>query len=123
MIFNLITKYSVAGIFNAIIGYLVIFIFLYFNFNHYISSSIGYSAGLICSFFLSKSFVFKAEGKVNKYLLKFLTGFIISFGFQLLFLSFLISYILNPYVSQLLASIIYVVIFFIFSKYWIFNES
>jgi len=93
------------------------------NFSHNISSSIGYAIGLICSFYLSKKFVFKAKGKVNKYLLKFAIGFIISFGFQLLILNILIIYDLNPYISQFCASIIYVILFFIFSKYWIFTEQ
>ena len=40
-----------------------------------------------------------------------------------LILNILIIYNLNPYVSQFCASIIYVILFFIFSRYWIFTKQ
>lgn len=117
-----IVFYGLIGIINSILGFIIIYIFMYIGFSPEISNFIGYILGLLNSFFLNKKFTFNSNGSVIYEFIKFLVSFVVSYLMNFIVLWILIyKLILNPYFSQLLAGSVYVICFFILSKLFIFR--
>lgn len=120
---NHIVKYGIIGVFNTIVGYSIIFLFMYIGVIPELSNALGYFFGIIISYYLNKYYTFKTKEKSKKELLQFILSMLIAYSINLfiLFLSYRIMS-LNPYISQILAGISYTITGYLLSKYWVFNK-
>jgi len=116
-------KFSFAGLLNTLFGYAVIFSLYYLGVSESLSSFSGYAAGLVLSFFFSKKFVFEARGNNFVFALRFLAAFLVSFLVNLIILKIFLYAGFNFYVSQIIASGGYFVVFFFLSKNWVFARG
>lgn len=79
-------KYSLVGVMNTLITFILIFVCKSFlGINEYVSNALGYVGGLINSFIWNKKWVFKSDKKAHIEALKFAIGFLLCYGVQLLF--------------------------------------
>ena len=124
-IFKQLFKYSIVGIFNALIGLGIIFV-LYnlFDINYIIANIVGYAFGLTNSFIWNKSWTFKSKKHYSKEILPFLIIFIISYIINLVVLIASVEIVvINPNISQLLAAGFYTAINFLLNRKWTFSQS
>ena len=83
-LFQLI-KYALVGCLNTGITLFVIFVCKsLLDLNPYIANVLGYTAGLINSFFWNKTWVFKSKNGYSKEAIKFVVGFGVCYSIQLL---------------------------------------
>lgn len=78
-------KYALVGCLNTGITLFVIFVCKsLLDLNPYIANVLGYTAGLINSFFWNKTWVFKSKNGYSKEAIKFVVGFGVCYSIQLL---------------------------------------
>ncbi len=115
-------NYSFIGIINTFIGYLIIFYLTYINIIPEFANITGYCVGFILSFFLNKKYNFKSDRKYRKEVPKFILTVTISYMLNLLVLILLYRILnINIYISQLIASVVYLGAGFLLSYFYIFN--
>ena len=118
---KLFARFSLVGIVNSVLGYSLIFSFMFFGMGPYLSNAISYTVGLIVSFILNKSLVFRSEKKYLAELFKFIVTFICAYSLNLAILYTLLRFNYNPYLSQLLAGGVYTLTVYITSRIWVFR--
>lgn len=116
------SRYSVAGIINTLAGYIVSFSLYYFGASATLASFFGYVAGLLLSFFLSKKFVFRAQGNIVILIARFVAAFAVAFALNMVIIKSFLHFGLGFYLGQIAASAVYFVVFFLLLKYWVFTE-
>ena len=119
---QLFSRYILVGLFNTFVGYFIIFTLMYLmQFSAEISNLLGYSFGLLISYFLNRSFTFKSNQLKRNEFLRFIIVFCLAYGANFVMLIILIHlFDVDNGVSQLLAGVVYVVISFILNKYFVF---
>jgi len=122
--FKLLYKFSLVGAFNTLIGFAIMFTLMFFDQDPYLSNAICYIVCFFLSFFLGKYFVFRTvTSKRISELIKFTLAFTCAFFVNLIALKvFLLAHI-DPYISQLLAGIVYAAISYIISRKWVFKPT
>lgn len=119
---NSFVKYGVIGLVNTIIGYGLIFTFMYLGILAEISNFLGYFVGFFVSYSLNKKYNFKSQNSHKRDLPKFLISMSIAYIFNLLTLIACYRFFgLNSYLSQIIAGAIYTLSGYILSKIWVFN--
>lgn len=116
--------YLFIGIFNTILGYGIIFIFMNIGIIPEISNLIGYLVAVFISYILNKKYNFKNKNSHQKDFPKFLLSMAIAYFSNLLTL--IVSYRflkIDEYLSQILSGVIYVVVGYILSKYFVFKGA
>ena len=122
--FKLIYKFSLVGAFNTLIDFVIIFTLMCFGVEPYLSNTICYMVCFFLSFFLGKSFVFRtAKTKKSSEFIRFILVFLCAFFFNLIALKIFLSADINPYISQLLAGIVYAATSYILSRRWVFKPT
>lgn len=116
-----IGRFSIVGVINTALGYVVIFGGIALGFSSYTSNFAGYAIGLFCSFFLSRTFVFFASGNSRKQSVRFFAAFCIAYVANLGVLYFCLQLNVNQIASQVVAGIFYLSIMFAFSRIWVFK--
>jgi putative flippase GtrA len=116
-----ISRFSIAGFINTTIGYIVIFGGMAIGLSPYGSNFAGYTAGIFCSFFLSKKFVFPKQGKKKYLFWRYLAIFCISYAANLGVLHLCLQGNINSAISQIGAGIIYWLMMFTLSRLWVFK--
>ena len=89
-----------------------------------ISNVAGYAVGLIFSYVLNKNYTFGSVQSKRGEILRFLTVF--AFAYALSFISLLIfihKLNIHESVSQILAGIVYTVMFYILNKFYVFRDA
>lgn len=120
----LIYKFSLVGAFNALIDFVIIFTLMYFGIEPYLSNAVCYIVCFFLSFFLGKSFVFRTvKTKKSSELIRFILVFLCAFFFNLIALKIFLHSHINPYISQLLAGIVYAAVSYVLSRKWVFKPS
>lgn len=115
-------RYSIVGLINTTIGYLLIFSLMYLNVNEYLSNFIGYMSLIIFSFFINRNFTF--DQKKNTRIIRYILMFIGAYTFNLLSLYICVQHLfINPYYSQLIAGIMYILLFYILIRLFVFNQE
>ncbi len=65
-------KFIIAGISNTLIGMVLIFFFYnIFDFGYWASTALGYLAGCVWAYFMSRHFVFRYEKKEKRLIIRF----------------------------------------------------
>lgn len=120
--FKLLYKFSLVGAFNTLIGFAIMFSLMYFGTKPYLSNAACYTVCFFLSFFLGKYFVFRTEtSKRVSELIRFTLAFACAFIVNLIALAAFLHARINPYISQLLAGIIYAAASYILSRKWVFK--
>jgi len=120
--FQKLIKFSIVGLSNTLISYLVfVILFQFFNIDYLISSIFAYIAGLLNSYFWNLRWTFKEEHS-NKIFLKFLIVNILSILSKLLLIYSMVEYLhYNELVAELLAMLSVIVLNFIGNNFWTFR--
>lgn len=91
------------------------------GFSPYICNLAGYSVGFLCSFLLSRLFVFPGGrsigGEVSRYVICFVLAYVANLG--ALHLCLLLN--IREVMSQIISGIVYLVIMFSLSRLWVFK--
>lgn len=119
-------NYSMVGVINTIVGYGTIFIAMSFGLSPYYSNILGYALGLCCSYLLNRFWVFRREatpGHFAKQGLRFLGSFAVAYGVNFLILHLALQMEMGKYLSQIIASVSYVLVMFLITKFWVFREA
>ncbi|MDV3428046.1 MAG: GtrA family protein [Bacillota bacterium] len=121
-----ITRFSIVGIFNTLIDFLMFTIFHEaFGAGYIISQIIGYSTGILNSFILNKKWTFEDKScrkeAVNK-LLQFILVNLITLIITLFFMNLLVKKVnVNVYAAKVFVTFIAQISNFLIYKLWIFN--
>ena len=116
-------RFSLAGVINTLLGYAVIFGCMAAGMSPYASNLLGYSVGLVCSFVLSKTFVFSARGGARRQALRFLLAFAVAYSANLLALHMALKLGAHPVPAQVIASAVYLITMFGVSRSWVFKHG
>jgi len=121
-----ITRFSLVGILNTLIDFLVFTLSHGFIGLNYIDSQIlGYSFGVANSFLLNKKWTFSTTNsnkKTGHELLQFIVVNLFSLCITLLMMSFLVKNLnINVYIAKILVTFIAQITNFLAYKLWVFN--
>lgn len=115
-------RFSFVGIINTAIGYTVIIAGVTFGFSPYESNFAGYLAGVVCSFFLNKTFVFASREHGAKRFGRFVVVFAVSYFMNLVVLHISLQVGAGDIAAQLWAGGCYLIVMFLLSRLWIFKK-
>jgi putative flippase GtrA len=121
---NQFSRFLLAGVFNSLIGWIVIFGGMYLlEMSPEASNVLGYSVGLLVAFVLNRTFIFRSTGRPSVELVRFLAVFILAFGANLVTLFVLVRFFsVHAAASQLLAAVVYVISFYLMNKNFVFQQ-
>ena len=123
---KLLSRFSIIGIMNTLIDFVVFTIFhSFFGINYTISQIAGYSFGVVNSFIFNKNWTFEhknANKKTIHEFLKFIIINLISLIITIICMKFLIkSFAINVYIAKIIVTLIAQITNFIAYKLWVFN--
>lgn len=123
--YRLLTRYSLVGVANTLVGCSVIFACLLAGTSGLAANIAGYAVGLICSFTLNRHYVFGARGAVSaREVAKFLAAFGLSYASNLIVLRSAQSVLGETSAfAQVPAIITYSLVFFIISHRFVFKRA
>lgn len=115
-------KYNLIGIVNTAVGYGIIFGAMYLlQASPVLANAAGYATGMVISFVLNRVWNFKSRAGLGSQALRFFFVMILAYFGNLVVLKALIDRAhVDPYVSQMIASIVFVIISFAINKSWVF---
>jgi putative flippase GtrA len=124
--FKHVTRFSLVGIANTLIDFLMFTVFQGFiGLNYMASQIIGYSFGIANSFVLNKKWTFcgsDSKKKTGHELLQFVVVNLISLFITLLAMNFLVKGLsFNVYMSKIIVTFIAQITNFLCYKLWVFN--
>ncbi|AKA70759.1 GtrA family protein [Clostridium scatologenes] len=124
--FKCLSRFSLVGISNTIIDFIIFTIFQgLIGVNYTISQVLGYSFGVVNSFIFNKKWTFqggKSNKKIYNELFQFIIVNIISLAITVIFMKLLVKdFRLNVYLAKILVTFIAQITNFIAYKLWIFN--
>jgi putative flippase GtrA len=121
---KLFGRFSLVGVFNTLVGYVLIFSLMFLGVGAYLSNALGYGIGFIVSFLLNKNFVFRSRGCYLRESMKFFICMGLAYLLNLTILHFLLRLdTINPYLCQLVAGASYSTAMYLTSRKWIFLKS
>ena len=117
------SRFLLVGVFNTLLGWVIIFGGMYLlGMSPEASNVLGYSIGLLVSFVLNRTFIFRSSGRPSGELARFLAVFILAFGANLAALSVLVRFFfVHEAISQVLAAVVYVITSYIMNKNFVFQ--
>jgi putative flippase GtrA len=119
-----LTKFSLVGVVNTLVGYAVIFGLMYgVGLGPMASNVAGYAVGMALNFILNRTITFSSRAPLPSELFRFLVAFAVAFVLNLLVLHISIDWTgIDAGLGQLIAGVFYVVIFYLLSKYVVFAK-
>ncbi|MCB1080234.1 MAG: GtrA family protein [Chlamydiia bacterium] len=117
---KLLSRFSLVGILNTTVGYLLMFALMFSGVGPYLSNLCAYGVGFIVAFLLNKNFVFRSKGNYLRESILFLLFMGLAYLFNLIVLYSLLRLDLNPYLSQLSGGAAYSLSMYLFSRKWVF---
>lgn len=116
-------RYAISGGLNTLVGFGIIFALMGLGVSAVLANVIGYTVGFIQSFFFSKKFVFRSDGKMASEGLRYLYMFIICFLLNLAVLKTLLAYDVRPLLAQLAAACTYSGLMYVLSAWLVFRPK
>ena len=118
-------RFILVGIFNTLFGLTIIFAAKSIGgFNDFESNLLGYSFGLLMSFFLNRKWTIRHNGRIFPTAMRFVTIFLLSYMANLMTVYGLRDGVgLDSYLAQAIGIIPYTVIFYLSSRYYVFPED
>ncbi len=119
-----ILRFGSVGVLNTAFGYTVILIALWLGNGDVLSNSIGFSSGLVLSFFLNSQWTFRTRdvrpGVVARYAGTFLIAYAVNLG---IVLAARATGLMNGPIIHLLGICAYTILFYLGSVYFVFAEN
>lgn len=116
-------KFGLVGIFNTLITIISYNLLVKIGMNYLVANSIGYMIGVANSYYWNKNWVFRSKDNNKSLFLKFLAVNLIVFAFNTISLYLLVDKLLmNPFISQIFAIGIGMIMNFFLNKFWTFNK-
>lgn len=118
-------RFALVGVANTALGYAVIFGCMYgLGWSALASNVAGYAVGLLVSFTLNRRFTFRSEGKARAELLRFVCIFAVAWSANFAVLIVLLNVVhMNEVLAQILAGVVYFVLSYVMSKYYVFRST
>ncbi|MDM5237014.1 sugar translocase [Bacillus cereus] len=117
-------KFGLVGIFNTLITIISFMILVKLGMNYLVANTISYLIGVANSYYWNKNWVFKPNNKSTSMFFKFLTVNLIVLAFNTLCLFILVDKLaFNPFIAQIFAIGVGMVINFVLNKIWTFNQT
>ena len=116
-------RYAISGGLNTLVGFGIIFLLMGFGVSAVLANIVGYTIGFIQSFFFSKKFVFRSDGKMASEALRYLYLFVICFLLNLAVLKILLAYEVKPLLAQLAAACTYSGFMYVLSAWFVFRPK
>ncbi len=119
------SRFILIGIFNTFLGLTIIFAAKGIaGLNDFEANLLGYSFGLLISFFLNRKWTFRHNGRILPTATRFVMAFLLSYIVNLMTVYGLRDGAgLNSYLAQATGIIPYTVIFYLSSRYYVFRED
>ena len=117
-------RFGAVGVVNTLVGYGVIYLcMLGLGLSPVVSNVAGYAIGLCCSFMLNRRLTFRSRGSARREAARFLLAFAAAYACNLLVLMFAMRELgVHPVWAQLVAGVAYTAVFFLLSKFFVFND-
>jgi putative flippase GtrA len=121
---NRFSRFLLVGLFNTLFGWAIIFGGMYLlEMSPEASNVLGYSIGLLASFFLNRAFIFRSSGQASGELARFLAVFVLAYGANLAVLIVLVRlFFVHEAAGQLAAGVVYVISSYMMNKNFVFPE-
>lgn len=122
---NTFLKYLAVGMINTLSGISAIYILKwFFEFGDISANAVGYTVGLIISFFLNRNWSFKHSGDISASIVRFSLVILLAYSTNLGVVLISIHYInLDPYIAQATGVPFYTAIGYLGSKYFVFTSN
>jgi len=115
-------KFGFVGIGNTIITFIVYYILIFFSVPYSIANIIGYTVGILNSYFWNSKYVFKTSG--NKVFVKTFISYSITIVISTLSLYIIIDMCeVSKYIAPIINILIITPINFMLNKYWAFKKK
>ncbi|RYH06631.1 GtrA family protein [Tropicimonas sp. IMCC6043] len=120
-LFSQFLRYSWVGLLNTALGLFVIWGLMLAGLGPYAANVAGYAAGLVLSFFLNRTWTFRAQ-EAGWPVARFLCAFAIAYGANLTILTLGLEILPGAaYALQPVAIGIYSVVFFLLCRFFVFS--
>ena len=118
-------RFILVGAVNTTLGLSVIFAAKgILGLDDFVSNLLGYSFGLLISFFLNRKWTFSHHGHISPAIVRFGVAFLLSYIANLMTVYGLRDGVgLNSYLAQALGVAPYTLIFYFTSRYYVFPEN
>lgn len=116
-------RFAISGGLNTLVGFGVIFLLMSAGMHPVLANVIGYTVGFIQSFFFSKKFVFRSNGKLGTEGIRYLYLFIVCFLLNLAALKILLAYEVDPLIAQAVAACTYSGFMYVLSALLVFRPD
>ena len=120
-----LSRYMRVGIANSTLGYGVIFSCMdLFGLSPELSNAVGYTFGLIASYFMNRYYTFRSTNQKSTEFFRFAIVFLIAYTINLAVLIVLVRGLTtDPHLSQVIASLFYIGTAYVLSKHYAFRVS
>lgn len=118
-------RFALVGVLNTVVGYAVIFACMYLaGLGPVVSNVVGYAFGLVVSYTLNRTFTFRSAAGKKREIVRFLSIFMVAYLANIGVLMLLIDHLdVHKGWAQLAAGVVYTVLFYVLSKYYVFAAS
>lgn len=117
-------KFGLVGIFNTLITIISYIFLVKIGMNYLVANSIAYIIGVANSYYWNKNWVFRPKDSNKSLFVKFLAVNLIVLAFNTISLYLLVNKLLmNPFISQIFAIGVGMIINFFLNKLWTFNNQ
>lgn len=118
-----LSRFALVGAINTVWGYSLIFSCMYFfALSGELSNAIGYIAAIVSSYFLHRKYTFRSSNHKQLEFIMFVVIFLVAYSANLFAFSFLVRVMgFNPYVTQVLAGLVYVSVSYVLNKLVVFR--
>lgn len=121
---DFIGRYLGSGAINTMLGFAVIFSMTALDISPYLANIAGYITGLVLGFWLSRLFVFRSNGRVNREVRRFAFAFGISWLLNFFILWFSMdTFNIQPMLAQLIAAVGYSMSMYLLGRLYVFSPS
>ena len=119
------SKYISVGALNTIAGVSVIILCkAVFSFGDITSNLIGYGVGLLLGFLLNRAWTFRYAGNIWWASCRYIVAFLFAYSCNLVVVLALINEAgVNSYLAQTFGVLPYTIVFFLLSKYFVFQQK
>ena len=114
--------YNIVGIINTAVGFGLIVLLMLLGISPVVSNMVGYGVGAILSYYLNSKYTFGEKSRSMNQGVKFFSVLLLAYGLNMVMLQWMLG-MFNPYMSQLIAAVVYTVSAFLMVKLLIFKND
>jgi putative flippase GtrA len=116
-------RFLVVGVGNTLVGLTAIFLFLYFGAGDVLANALGYSIGLVFSFFINRTWTFRHSGPLWPAFWRFIAVFAFAYPLNLATVEIFLKHLgTGTFLAQVMGVPPYTITFFLGSRLIAFKE-